>query len=309
MLRGRGRGIEGGHQEQRGSPQVPKGRGREVIGLVVGHGQRPLARGGQADGVDAVCDQHRLLARVRWAAPAARAPRTGPRARGLRPVCSLSACSAVRTSWAEGLCDPSEASSSDGSRGVAEPGCQSTTAPSIRSRCAKCSANSRAPAAPSLPPSVETNTSVFVCLEVRSLSTSSSRVAVAAALEAAPGPLAESRAASTTTLRGDSPGSVRIRLRSWTSSAVEAAVEALFGDLAFADAVEALLDHVGDGASPSLPGVRSGAASTIWRSILAAASWSNSAEATAGGSGVGPALQREQQYYDCDERRAQRPAR
>ena len=83
---------------------------------------------------------------------------------------------------------------------MAEPGCQSTIAPSIRSRSANLSANSRAPAAPSLPPLVETKTKVLVCLADRSFSTSSSRVAVAAALETAPGPLAESRAAITTTL-------------------------------------------------------------------------------------------------------------
>jgi hypothetical protein len=42
-------------------------------------------------------------------------------------------------------------------------------------------------------------------------------------------------------------------------------------------------------ASPSLPGVREGDVFTIWRSILAAACWSNSAEATTGGSGAGRA--------------------
>jgi hypothetical protein len=40
---------------------------------------------------------------------------------------------------------------------------------------------------------------------------------VAAALEAAPGPLAESLGASRTTLCGDAPGRVKITFRSWTS--------------------------------------------------------------------------------------------
>ena len=62
MLGRRGRGVEGGHQEQRRAPQIPERRGREVIRLVVGDRQRPLPGGGEADGVDALLDQHGLLA-------------------------------------------------------------------------------------------------------------------------------------------------------------------------------------------------------------------------------------------------------
>ena len=102
--------------------------------------------------------------RGRWAAPAARAPRTGPPAAASTPVWSRERLLGGAHELGRGRsADPSEVSSSEGWRGVAEPGCQSTIAPSIRSRCGKCAANSRAPSAPALPPSVETNTSVFVC--------------------------------------------------------------------------------------------------------------------------------------------------
>ena len=62
MLGGRGRGVEGGHQEESRAPQIPECRGREVIRLVGGDRQRPLPGGGEADGVDVLLDQHRLLA-------------------------------------------------------------------------------------------------------------------------------------------------------------------------------------------------------------------------------------------------------
>ena len=62
MLGRRGGGVEGGHQESAARPVVPNRCGREVIGLVVGNGQRPLPGGGEAHGVDAVLDQHGLLA-------------------------------------------------------------------------------------------------------------------------------------------------------------------------------------------------------------------------------------------------------
>ena len=69
---------------------------------------------------------------------------------------------------------------------------------------------------------------------------------MAAALDAAPGPPAESRGAISTTVRDESPGSVRITFRMSTSLPSKLPGEVLLGDLASVDLPEALRDEVPD---------------------------------------------------------------
>ena len=69
-----------------------------------------------------------------------------------------------------------------------------------------------------LPPSVETKTSVFSCVEPAKAEAISSIAAVDAIVEAAPVPSRTSRWAITATCRSEGPGRIPIRFRSSTSS-------------------------------------------------------------------------------------------
>ena len=156
---------------------------------------------------------------------------------GWRRVWSVSARSAVRAELRRaGSAGPSDVSRSEGWRGVAEPGCHSTIAAvdQVALRVVLRRTRSR-PAAPALPPSVDTNTSVFVWLVGPELvdeleQRRGGRGARRRARAARP-----SRAAPSPRRSGPSrPGSVRITLRSSTSLPSKLPGEALLGDLAVA---------------------------------------------------------------------------
>ncbi len=125
---------------------------------------------------------------------------------------------AVWTSCAEALSGSAPELITNGASGFSTPGWEITIASSIAPGAGRSSISWRAPAAPSLPPSVEAKIIVLVRRDRPRSSASPRRVAVAAALVAAPGPSAESRWASTRIVRSDDPGSVRMTFRIVTSS-------------------------------------------------------------------------------------------
>ena len=129
----------------------------------------------------------------------------------------------------------------------------------------------------------------MVCLrrERPRLSASASRVAVADALVVAPGPSAESRAATIRIVRSEIPGRVRMTFSSLTSSPSK---------LESNDCVETSPPSIAEkrswtksavARSPLAPGVRSGASATIERAVRAASDPSNVEVATGGSSGSG----------------------
>ena len=87
---------------------------------------------------------------------------------------------------------------------------------------------------------------------------------MAAALDAAPGPPAESRGAITTTVRAELPGSVRITFRMSTSLPSSCPVKFCSETSPPSTCPKRCATKSPTRASPSLPGVRSGAMSTTW---------------------------------------------
>ena len=165
VLRGRGRAVEAwppGAARLARSPRGSRPRGHRA-----GRRRRAAAARPPRTGPRRRCRSRsaRPARRARWAAPAAPAPRTRPRSCGLRPVWSRErlARRCARAGPRRSAIRPRRRAA------MAGAGWPSRAARARRRRRSGCaagsaSANSRAPAAPSLPPSVDTNTSVFVCL-------------------------------------------------------------------------------------------------------------------------------------------------
>ena len=173
-----------------------------------------------------------------------------------------------------------------GSRSAA-PGCETTITASIESRSGSSSINAWTPAAPADEPLTEASTYVCSWLTRNALA-SSIRIPVAAALEAAPGALAESRGAAITIVRSASPGRVRRTFRSETSSpslSVASKVCSLTAPAGMSP--KRVATRSATAASPSLPGSRSGLVVAIWRAIAAARSPSKVLGGVTGSSAAG----------------------
>ena len=219
----------------------------EVVELIRALGQRALSRRGDRDRVEALADQRRL-----GPEPGRdREPRELGEGRGQRRLRLRLVGDAPRRRSARAASGPLvsvvELLTTYGGRRSLAPGWEIAITASTESRSGRPSSSSRAPAAPAALPLVEASRNVFSRSRLPSASASSTSRPVAAALPAAPGPRAESRAAKTTTVLPASPGSVRSTFRSETSSPSNSAVEALLGDRAGGDLAEALGDQVGDG--------------------------------------------------------------
>ena len=132
---------------------------------------------------------------------------------------------------------------------------------------------------------------------------------MAAALEAAPGPLAESRAAITTTLRADSPGRVRIRLRSSTSLPSKLPVNRCSATWPSRTPSNRFSTMSAIAASPSLPGVRAGAVvDDLARDLGRGVAGRTPPAPPTGGSGAGGPWSENSSTTTADERGEKRGA-
>ena len=200
------------------SPEARERLRRDRLGAVLAGRDPAFAVSADRDRFDPGAAQRDLLAEAdrvgesREPDPRARAP--GRAGRSCRSRCRARSGRAGR----RGCRVPSPDPITNGGFGSGTPGWEITSASSTSSGRGSASTSCRAPSAPSLPPSVEAKISVWVRRERPRSSASPSRVAVADALVAAPGPSAESRWATTRIVRSDVPGSVRITFSSFTSS-------------------------------------------------------------------------------------------
>ena len=210
----------------------------------------------------------------------------GPSSTEFASAWTSTASSAVRSSCAGALGSPVELVTTKGRRGSAAPGWEMTMTASIASRSGRPSISSRTPAPPTVEPLTEASTNVFEWLTRNALA-SSTRIPVAAAVDAAPGPGSVSRAAARTMVVGPSPGSVSRTLRSGRgspsiSTSYRCSVTAPPGISS-----KRLATRSAVAASARLPGGRSGAVVAIWRAMAAARSPSKVVGGVTGSSASG----------------------